>query len=131
MYLTQGGGESSNQQRPATILANISKCNHCDENEKTHTAVRVKRFNCSYCDKAFLYSAGRKIHERIHTGEAPYKCNHCDKVFRSAVCRKRHQRIHSSVKPFKCNYCDKAFLAPGRRKIHERMHAGVSPYTGA
>ncbi|XP_014675840.1 PREDICTED: uncharacterized protein LOC106815836 [Priapulus caudatus] len=36
---------------------------------------------CRYCGRAFKHSGHRNEHERLHTGQLPYKCDLCDKAF--------------------------------------------------
>ena len=61
-------------------------------------------------------------HERIHTGEKPFKCNFCESRFPQKGNLTIHERTHTGEKPFKCNFCEKGFSEKGGLTSHERTH---------
>lgn len=79
-------------------------------------------FKCKFCGKIFKVQSALERHERVHTGDKPFKCDvaDCEKSFSQKEMLKRHKIIHLSIEdaPFACTQCDKKF----RQKEPLRLH---------
>ncbi|XP_029389049.1 zinc finger protein 117-like [Mus pahari] len=70
-----------------------------------------------------------KTHQKVHTGEKPYKYRECDKCFTKWSHLQRHQSVHNQERPYKCKECGKSFTKCSTLQTHQKVHNVEKPYT--
>ncbi len=95
------------------------------------SASKKKRYICAHpnCNnKEFPQKSNFTAHQRVHSGERPYKCESCPKAFRQRAHLQQHNRTHTGEKPFSCGVCKRGFSNPSNMRVHLRTHSDVRPF---
>ncbi len=78
---------------------------------------------CGYCGQTFKFLSQFVIHQRVHTGERPFKCAECGKGFSKNSNLNLHLKTHMKNNlNQKCQFC-KIKLSCSEYASHMKMHA--------
>ncbi|XP_065190639.1 zinc finger protein 184-like [Sycon ciliatum] len=109
-------------RRPIGQNADSSKVTTCNQDSDKRSKCKAIR-KCHYCHKEFKKDSKLSQHERVHTGDRPFKCDVCGKSFTQSGNLRRHQRTHTGERPHKCNTCGTSFTQSCSLRRHERIHS--------
>ena len=115
------------QRRPIGQNSDSSKV--MSQNQDPYKRSKCKTLHrCQVCQKEFKYASRLRDHERVHTGDRPFKCDVCGKSFPRSDTLRIHKRTHTGDRPFQCDICGKSFTHSGSLCAHKRTHTGERPY---
>lgn len=122
---------SKNEASPAgmKLEESLQKVEGEKEDEEGKDGEKKSNFQCTVCEKAFLYEKSFLKHIRHNHGmatEVVYRCDTCGQTFANRCNLKGHQRhVHSSERHFPCELCAKKFKRKKDVKRHVlQVHEG-------
>ncbi|XP_075818514.1 GDNF-inducible zinc finger protein 1 isoform X1 [Microtus pennsylvanicus] len=122
---------SKSEASPAGVKLeeSLQKAEGEKEDEEGKDGEKKSNFQCTVCEKAFLYEKSFLKHIRHHHGmatEVVYRCDTCGQTFANRCNLKSHQRhVHSSERHFPCELCAKKFKRKKDVKRHVlQVHEG-------
>lgn len=81
-----------------------------------------KYINCKFCRQTFRHISACIAHQRIHTGEKPYRCELCGKKFAQLSKLRSHRNVHVQSMSWPCPCCRKKFSEKGDLVSHLTTH---------
>ncbi|TRY82385.1 hypothetical protein DNTS_002479, partial [Danionella cerebrum] len=105
------------------------KCDHCDLRFSQGSELRRhlishtgEMYLCPVCGKALRDPHTLRAHERLHTGDRPYKCEQCGKGYTMATKLRRHLKSHLQEKPYVCTVCGAKYTMMQSLQRHLQSH---------
>ncbi|XP_067256775.1 zinc finger protein 408 [Chanodichthys erythropterus] len=105
------------------------KCDHCDlrfsqvpELRRHLISHTGEVYLCPICGKALRDPHTLRAHERLHTGDRPYKCEQCGKGYTMATKLRRHLKSHLEEKPHVCQVCGAKYTMMQSLQRHLQLH---------
>ncbi|XP_060721737.1 zinc finger protein 729 [Tachysurus vachellii] len=88
----------------------------------TSSRIAKKYINCKFCRQTFRHISACIAHQRIHTGEKPYRCELCGKKFAQLSKLRSHRNVHVQSMSWPCPCCRKKFSEKGDLVSHLTTH---------
>ena len=114
-------------QRCQFCKKEFKNVSHLRDHERIHTGDRP--FKCDVCGMSFTQSSNLCTHKRTHTGDRPFKCDVCGMSFSHSCTLCVHKRAHTGERPHKCKTCGASFTESSGLRRHGRIHSGERPFT--
>uniref|UniRef100_A0A0K0FW03 Zinc finger protein n=1 Tax=Strongyloides venezuelensis TaxID=75913 RepID=A0A0K0FW03_STRVS len=114
------------------IIDAVAKGKNIDESSP-HIRKKPMIGKCTYCSKVFKYPSKLAAHERVHTGEKPYKCTICHKGFSQSTPMRMHMRRHLNQKLFVCCFidCKSSFISGALLNQHYKKRHSLKQWVCA
>uniref|UniRef100_A0A673I7Z5 Zinc finger protein 408 n=1 Tax=Sinocyclocheilus rhinocerous TaxID=307959 RepID=A0A673I7Z5_9TELE len=86
-----------------------------------------KPYQCDHCELRFSQVPELRRHLISHTGEV-YLCPVCGKALRDPHTLRAHERLHTGDRPYRCEQCGKGYTMATKLRRHMKSHLGEKPH---
>ena len=131
------------------FLQNIHQLENNFTIARLHKHLKVRPFQCKFCQGSFYHNSSLEKHQCIHIrerhfkcktsivssstqktqmcthiSERPYKCETCNSSFKRLSHLNNHFLAHSGERRYKCKICKSTFIQSSSLKRHLFVHSG-------
>ncbi|XP_035711189.1 gastrula zinc finger protein XlCGF57.1-like [Folsomia candida] len=93
---------------------------HMEHHISTHTTEKLHK--CAHCEKSFVQSGARKIHEKTHrdpTSREVFTCHLCPQTFLYTRSLSGHVKsVHGKDRNYQCKFCNRKFSQKSCMRTH-------------
>ncbi|XP_013996953.1 zinc finger protein ZFMSA12A isoform X1 [Salmo salar] len=118
---TQGSSTSTNTTQGSSTSTNTTQGSSTSTSSTISSSEQPRQrvaHRCPQCGRCFIYRYKMLEHQRLHTGENPYKCSQCGKTFRRSSEMSTHRRTQCSNAAYVCIKCGSSFGSVRERVSH-------------
>ncbi|XP_029561949.1 zinc finger protein 436 isoform X1 [Salmo trutta] len=118
---TQGSSTSTNTTQGSSTSTNTTQGSSTSTSSTISSSEQPRQrvaHRCPQCGRCFIYRYKMLEHQRLHTGENPYKCSQCGKTFRRSSEMSTHRRTQCSDAAYVCIKCGSSFGSVRERVSH-------------
>ncbi|KAL0859741.1 hypothetical protein ABMA27_010102 [Loxostege sticticalis] len=116
--------------KPVYMKGHIKRLHSQPRKPKIPRQKYVKNIKCDWCGHLVSRYGELETHvNRFHLKVKPYQCNYCQKSFFGKERLRDHLITHTTAKNVYCTVCNQKCENKACLKLHMRKHTGVKPYT--
>ncbi|OXA56370.1 Zinc finger protein 26 [Folsomia candida] len=87
---------------------------------------KIIKTKCDFCSETFETKKQRLVHLKEEHKDKLYNCTECDKIFLYKIDRDRHvETVHKGRQDHVCDICEKKFGTVSNLNVHKKIHTAT------